>query len=70
MRLRMTQDLLGARGEPLGVEEAGEPPRLAVIDRLADRIGVGRPTLADSAIVRARSSGSARFGPIDRSAFG
>ena len=57
MRLRVTPDLEGARGEPLGVEEAGEPPRLAVVDRLADRIGVGRPTMANSAIVRARSSG-------------
>jgi hypothetical protein len=38
MRLRVTQDLEGAQGEPLGVEEAGEPPRLAVIDRRADRL--------------------------------
>jgi hypothetical protein len=66
MRRRVTQDLEGAQGEPLGIEEAGEPPRL-VVNRLADRIGVGRPTIADSAFVWARSSDNARFGRIDRS---
>ena len=67
MRRRVTQDLEGAQGEPLGIEEAGEPPRFVVVNRLADRIGVGRPTIADSAFVWARSSDSARFGQIDRS---